>query len=107
MALMVEEHEEAKAMDKVTFGFWVYLMTDLLMFSVLFATFSVLRNNTYGGPSNHELFELPAALAETLILLTSSFTAGIGMLAARKGNKNQVLTWFGITFLLGLSFLGL
>jgi cytochrome o ubiquinol oxidase subunit 3 len=99
--------EAAKAYDKVMFGFWVYLMTDLLVFSVLFATFSVLRNNTYGGPSDRELFSMPVALAETLILLTSSFTAGVGMLAAHQGNKKQVLTWFGITFVLGLSFLGL
>jgi len=101
------ENEEAKVNDKVGFGFWVYLMTDLLMFAVLFATFAVLRNNTFGGPSGRELFSLPQVLAETLILLTSSFTAGLGMLAARQGNKNQVLTWFGITFLLGLAFLGL
>ncbi|HSX29063.1 MAG TPA: cytochrome o ubiquinol oxidase subunit III [Candidatus Saccharimonadales bacterium] len=109
METNVQQHEdhEAAALDKVTFGFWVYLMTDLLMFSVLFATFAVLRNNVYGGPALHELFSLPQALAETLILLTSSFTAGIGMLAARRGSKRQVLVWFGITFLLGLAFLGL
>lgn len=102
----LESHEEA-ADDRVGFGFWVYLMTDLLMFAVLFATFSVLRNNTAGGPPGSELFILPGVLVETLILLTSSFTAGLGMLAARRGSKNQVLTWFGITFLLGLAFLGL
>ncbi len=102
----LESHEEV-ADDRVGFGFWVYLMTDLLMFAVLFATFSVLRNNTAGGPTGEELFKLPAVLVETLILLTSSFTAGLGMLAARRGSKNQVLTWFGITFLLGLAFLGL
>lgn len=107
MAEPKAENEEAKVNDKVGFGFWVYLMTDLLMFAVLFATFAVLRNNTFGGPSGRELFSLPQVLAETLILLTSSFTAGLGMLAARQGNKNQVLTWFGITFLLGLAFLGL
>ena len=77
---MVKETEltssEAKSYDKVMFGFWVYLMTDLLVFSVLFATFSVLRNNTFGGPTDRELFSMPVALAETLILLTSSFTAG-------------------------------
>jgi cytochrome o ubiquinol oxidase subunit 3 len=99
------EQEEARVNDKVMFGFWVYLMTDLLMFAVLFATFSVLRNNTFGSPPFHELFSLPLALTETLILLTSSFTAGLGMLAARRGSKAQVLTWFGITFLLGAAFL--
>ncbi len=101
------ESHEAQANDRVGFGFWVYLMTDLLMFAVLFATFAVLRGSTFGGPAHDELFSLPLALAETLILLTSSFTIGIGMLAAHHGHKNQVLIWFGITFLLGLTFLGL
>lgn len=97
-------HEEA-ATDRVMFGFWVYLMTDLLMFAVLFAVFAVLRGNTAGGPSDSDLFSPSLALTETLILLTSSFTCGIGMIAARRGNKSQVLLWFGITFLLGLAFL--
>lgn len=102
-----EEGHEAAANDRVAFGFWVYLMTDLLMFAVLFAVFAVLRNNTFGGPTGRELFSLPLALTETLILLTSSFTVGVGMLAARLGNQRQTLLWFGVTFLLGLSFLGL
>src|SRR6266540_2615150 len=102
-----EMSHEAVANDRVMFGFWVYLMTDLLMFSVLFAVYAVLHGNTAGGPSGHELFSQQQALAETLLLLTSSFTCGIGMIAARRGNKNQVLVWFGLTFLLGLAFLGL
>jgi len=101
-----QEHEEA-ANDRATFGFWVYLMTDLLMFSILFASYSVLHGNTVGGAGGRELFSQPVALTETLLLLTSSFTAGIGMYRAREGKKNQVLLWFGITFLLGLAFLGL
>jgi len=101
-----ESHEEA-ANDRTMFGFWVYLMTDLLMFAVLFAVYAVLHNNTIGGPTGRELFKLPMVLVETLILLTSSFTAGLGMLATKAGNKKQVLIWFGITFVLGLSFLGL
>lgn len=99
-------HEEASN-DRVMFGFWVYLMTDLLMFSILFAVYAVLNGNTAGGPSGSELFSRHVALAETLILLTSSFTCGIGMIAARRGRKNQVLAWFGITFILGLAFLSL
>lgn len=98
---------EAEASDRIMFGFWVYLMTDLLMFAVLFAVYAVLNTSTAGGPAGRELFSLPLALAETLILLTSSFTAGIGMIAARRGNKTQTLLWFGITFLLGLAFLSL
>jgi cytochrome o ubiquinol oxidase subunit 3 len=100
-------HHEAAANDRVMFGFWVYLMTDLLMFAVLFACYAVLHGNTLGGPSGHDLFSPQLALTETLLLLTSSFTCGLGMIAARRGNKNQVLVWFGITFLLGLAFLGL
>jgi cytochrome o ubiquinol oxidase subunit III len=100
-------HHEAEANDRVLFGFWVYLMTDLLMFAVLFAVYSVLHGNTMGGETGRELFSLPLALTETLLLLTSSFTCGIGMLAARKGLKNQVLAWFGLTFLLGLAFLSI
>jgi cytochrome o ubiquinol oxidase subunit 3 len=82
-------------------------MTDLLMFAVLFAVYSVLHNNTSGGETGRQLFSLPLALTETIILLTSSFTCGIGMIAARRGNKSQVLLWFGITFALGLAFLSL
>lgn len=108
-ATLVAHHEDhdAAAEDRAMFGFWVYLMTDLLMFAVLFAVYAVLHNNTAGGESGHHLFSLPLALNETLLLLTSSFTCGIAMIAARKGNKNQTLLWFGITFLLGLAFLGL
>lgn len=100
-------HHEAEYNDRVLFGFWVYLMTDLLMFAVLFAVYAVLHDNTLGGPGGSDLFTLPLALTETLILLTSSFTVGLGMIAARRGIKKQVLTWFGATFLLGLAFLGI
>src|SRR5882672_10407270 len=98
---------EAAVTDKAVFGFWVYLMTDLLMFGVLFATYAVLHGNIFNGPSGRELFNLPFSLSETIILLTSSFTSGLAILATHKNNKNQVFLWFGITFLLGLSFLGL
>lgn len=101
-----EKAEEA-AGDRTTFGFWLYLMTDLLMFSILFACYAVLHGNTVGGAGGRELFAQPVALTETLLLLTSSFTCGIGMYRARQRNKQQVLVWFGITFLLGLAFLGL
>ena len=111
---MVTTHEvshsddhEAKANDRVMFGFWVYLMTDLLMFAVLFAVYAVLHGKTLGGDSGRELFSLPLALTETLILLTSSFTCGLAMIAARQRNKYQTLLWFGITFALGLAFLSL
>lgn len=100
-------HHQAEADERALFGFWMYLMTDLLMFAILFAVYAVLHGNTIGGESGRELFSLPLALTETMLLLTSSFTCGIGMIAARRGQKDQVLAWFGVTFVLGLAFLGL
>lgn len=99
--------EKQAAAAKSIFGFWVYLMTDCVLFASLFATFAVLRDNTYGGPGGEELFSLSFVLSETLILLTSSFTCGLGILSARRGQKELVLKLFVITFLLGLAFLGL
>lgn len=87
------------------FGFWVYLMTDFILFATLFAAYAVLRNATFGGPSAHELLSLPSALAGTLILLTSSFTCGMAMLAIPRQDKTKLTLWFAITFLLGLIFL--
>jgi cytochrome o ubiquinol oxidase subunit III len=107
MAVEHKNHHQAEADDRAMFGFWVYLMTDLLMFAVLFAVYAVLHNKTVGGETGRELFSLPLALTETLLLLTSSFTVGIGMIAARQGKKNQTLLWFAITFVLGLAFLSL
>lgn len=97
--------EAAEAAAKTQFGFWVYLMTDCVLFATLFATYAVLHHNTFGGPSSRELFDLPFVLTETLILLTSSFTAGIATLAAHRGYLRQTLIWFTVTAALGLSFL--
>ena len=93
--------------SKVTLGFWIYIMTDCVLFASLFATYAVLHNNTFGGPSGAQLFNMPNVLAETLILLTSSFTAGLGMLAAQQGHLRKVIGWFSVTFILGASFLAI
>lgn len=102
---MEREHEEHAIRERKTLGFWIYLMTDCILFATLFATFAVLRNATAAGPSGAELFEMPFVLAETLILLTSSFTVGLAVLAAKSGLKRQSLFWLVVTFLLGASFL--
>ena len=94
-------------LDKTSFGFWVYLMTDCVLFASLFATYAVLHNNTFGGPGAGELFSLPFVLTETLLLLTSSFTAGLAMLALHRGNRQVILAMLGLTFLLGAAFLGM
>jgi cytochrome o ubiquinol oxidase subunit 3 len=98
----ITEHDTA---SKTFFGFWIYIMTDCILFASLFATYAVLHNNTFGGPAGWQLFNLPNALAETLLLLTSSFSCGLAMLSARNGHKNKVVFWFLVTFLLGLAFL--
>ena len=107
MSETVMEKESGGVSDKFVFGFWIYLMTDLIMFASLFAAFAVLRGATFGGPAEHQLYDLANALTETLILLTSSFTCGLAMLAAYRGKKGQAITGFAATFALGASFLGL
>jgi cytochrome o ubiquinol oxidase subunit 3 len=105
----VSNHGPAAAAKDATtiFGFWIYIMTDCVLFASLFATYAVLRNSTFGGPSGLGLYSLPYILAETLILLTSSFTCGLAMLALRRNHAKKVLFWFGVTFVLGLAFLTL
>lgn len=93
------------ATSKLTFGFWVYLMTDCVLFASLFAAYAVLQHSTAGGPSGKELFSLPFVFTETLILLTSSYTTGLGMLAVHQLDKRRVMMWFSLTFLLGIAFL--
>jgi cytochrome o ubiquinol oxidase subunit III len=95
------------ANSKTVFGFWVYIMTDCVLFASLFAVFAVLRNNTFGGPGGNDIFHLPYVLAETLVLLTSSFVCGLALLAAQAQRKRQVSLLLAFTFLLGITFLAL
>jgi cytochrome o ubiquinol oxidase subunit 3 len=99
--------DEAAIQEKKTLGFWIYLMTDLVLFASLFATFAVLRNNTAGGPGGSELFDMPFVLLETMILLTSSFTVGLAILGSNRGYKKQTIFWLVVTFALGAAFLSL
>lgn len=91
--------------DKTQLGFWVYLMTDCILFASLFATYVILRGGVNGGPTGHDIFDMPFVLVETLLLLTSSFTCGIAVLAARAQKKTIVLGFLLATFILGFSFL--
>jgi len=99
--------EHVAADDKSIFGFWVYIMTDCVLFATLFATFAVLHNNTFGGPTAAELFSMPFVLTETMLLLISSFTCGLAILALRARQKGLVIWWFVVTFLLGAGFLAM
>jgi len=89
------------------YGFWIYLMTDCILFASIFAIYAVLVNNVAGGPSGHDIFELPYVLGETACLLLSSITYGFAILAMHKGNKGGVLGWLFVTFLFGLGFIGM
>lgn len=99
---LVASHDDS---SKSMLGFWIYLMTDCVLFASLFATYAVLRNNTFGGPSGRELFSLPYVLAETLILLTSSFSCGLALLAAKARAKTIMMMMLAVTFILGAAFL--
>lgn len=103
---VVLSHSESSN-DRTVFGFWIYLMTDLLMFAVLIAVYSVLGNNTAGGPQARELFDLPQVFAATVLLLTSSYTCGLGTLAARGRRMQAFVGWLGATFVLGTLFLAM
>ncbi len=86
-------------------GFWLYLMSDCLIFACLFATYAVLGRNYAGGPSGAELFDLPLVALNTSLLLISSITYGFAMLEMQKKNLRLVMIWLGITGLLGCGFI--
>ncbi|OBZ15661.1 MULTISPECIES: cytochrome o ubiquinol oxidase subunit III [Bacillales] len=97
-----DDHHDQESMK--LFGFWLFLITDVILFGTLFATYVVLRLNTDGGPTGAELLEMNGIIISTFILLTSSFTSGIAVLEMNKGNKRGLILWLAITAVLGASF---
>src|ERR1700675_564223 len=91
----------------VAYGFWIFLLSDIIMFSALFATYAVLSGQTAGGPSGRELFELRHVGIETLCLLFSSYTCGLGVLAIERRHMLGFYLGLVLTFVLGAIFLGL
>jgi cytochrome o ubiquinol oxidase subunit 3 len=106
-AFYVTGDEEHHPENGTLLGFWIYLMSDCLIFAALFATYAVLGTSYAGGPSQAELFKLPTVALNTSMLLLSSITYGFAMLAMAKGNKGATLIWLGITGLFGAAFVGL
>jgi len=92
---------------KTTLGFWIYLMSDCLIFATLFATFGVLANATAGGPTGRELFDLRYVLGETLLLLASSFTFGLAMLSLQANRRAGVIGWLAVTIGFGAGFIAM
>ena len=98
-------HHNTDATD--IFGFWMYIMTDCVLFATLFAAFAVLHNNTYGGPALKHLISLPYVFGETLFLLFSNLTYGFGMLCLYKDKLKAVIAWLILTMLLGAGFVSM
>jgi cytochrome o ubiquinol oxidase subunit 3 len=95
------------AYSRTVFGFWLYLMSDFILFGALFAAYVVLSDSTFGGVSARELFQPSYALIQTLVLLVSSLTVGLAGASAHRKHKYGTIILFGITLLLGLLFIGM
>ena len=88
-------------------GFWLYLMSDCLIFAMLFATYGVLGTSYAGGPGPRQLFELPLVAVNTSMLLFSSITYGFAMLAMGDGKRGATQGWLAVTGLFGATFIGI
>jgi cytochrome o ubiquinol oxidase subunit 3 len=89
----------------VAYGFWIFILGDIVLFSALFAAYAVLRGNTAGGPTGAELFNLHNVFIETMCLLFSSYTCGLGALSAERREPARFLIFAALTFVLGAAFL--
>jgi len=101
-------HEHEAHMAEIgNFGFWLYILSDCLLFATLFATFAVMSQSFAGAITPGELIDINLLAVQTAALLLSSFTFGVAMLAAHKKNMFQLWLWLVITGLLGLAFLAM
>src|ERR1700741_5454079 len=89
----------------VAYGFWIFILSDFVLFSGLFAAYAVFRNETAGGPTGRELFNLRNVFIETMCLLLSSYTCGLGALSAERRQAGRFLIFAALTFVLGAAFL--
>jgi len=101
------EEEEEKSLEAREFGFWVYLMTDAIIFALLFATYVVMVNNTAEGPAASAIFDLGHAAIETALLLLSSLTFGFASIALAEKKADRVILWLAVSVALGLGFLAM
>ena len=100
---IVNIHESADERD--VFGFWIYILTDCILFSCLFAAYGVLYKNVYSNLGIGDITSLPYVLLETLALLISSFTYGMAIISLNQNQAGRVLNWLAITFVLGMFFI--
>ena len=104
--LDMHEHDH-EAGGSTMLGFWIYLMSDCLIFAMLFAAYGLFGTSYAGGPKASELFELPLVAVNTSMLLLSSITYGFAMIAMQEKKKSAVLVWLAITGLFGAAFVGI
>jgi cytochrome o ubiquinol oxidase subunit 3 len=103
---LLDEHEHAEG-GSTMLGFWLYLMSDCLIFATLFATYGVLGGNYAAGPAPKDLFDLPLVAVNTSMLLLSSITYGFAMLTMEKSRLGATQAWLAVTGLFGLAFIGI
>ena len=103
----LSERGPASTWSMISFGFWLFLLSDIVIFASLFATYAVLSKSTAGGPSGHDLFNLRNVFIETCCLLASSFTCGLMLIAAERRQLRNFYLWAVVTWLLGAAFIGL
>lgn len=88
-------------------GFWIFLAAELVLFGTLFGSYIVLQSHTAGGPTAKQLFAIGPVMAETIILLVSSFTCSLGTLELRRHRAKGLILWLAVTVVLGLAFIGM
>jgi cytochrome o ubiquinol oxidase subunit III len=103
----ISERGPADARVIVSYGFWLFLLSDIVIFSALFAAYAVLSARTAGGPAGAEIFDLRHVFMETCCLLVSSFTCGLCVLAMERRSFTLIYAWAAVTFILGAAFIGL
>ena len=103
----LSERGPASTWSMISFGFWLFLLSDIVIFASLFATYAVLSNATAGGPSGHDIFDLKNVFIETCCLLASSFTCGLMLIAAERRQLQKFYFWAVVTWVLGAAFIGL
>src|ERR1700749_793806 len=101
----LSERGPASARIVAAFGFWLFLLSDIIVFSALFAAYAVLNGETNGGPAAGELFDKRHVLYETACLLSSSFTCGVMMIATERRSLMATYFWAAVTAVLGAIFL--
>jgi cytochrome o ubiquinol oxidase subunit III len=103
----LSERGPASTWSMISFGFWLFLLSDIVIFASLFATYAVLSKATAGGPSGHDIFDLKNVFIETSCLLASSFTCGLMLIAAERRQLQKFYIWALVTWVLGAAFIGL